>query len=66
MQNHEFSKSLSLDSPGEVAYHQRPHSTLKYLCPIDSYCGDPKAGLAERQRKAAHAVEARKVFLAAV
>ena len=38
--------------------HERPHSALKYLCPIDYYRGDPEARLAERQRKLKDAVEA--------
>lgn len=39
--------------------HQRPHSALKYLCPIDYYRGDPEARLAERHRKLAAAQTAR-------
>ena len=35
--------------------HQRPHSGLRYLCPIDYYRGDPAARLEERQRKLADA-----------
>lgn len=31
--------------------HERPHSALRYLCPIDYYRGDPEARLAERQIK---------------
>jgi putative transposase len=46
--------------------HERPHSALKYLCPIDYYRGDPEARLAERQRKLAEAVEARKDYWADV
>ena len=32
---------------------ERPHSALRYLCPIDYYRGDPNARLAERKRKLA-------------
>lgn len=46
--------------------HERPHSALKYLCPIDYYRGDPAARLAERQRKLTQAVEARKAYWASV
>lgn len=44
--------------------HERPHSALKYLCPIDYYRGDPEARLAERQHKLGEAVEARKAYWA--
>lgn len=46
--------------------HERPHSALKYLCPVDYYRGDPEARLAERQRKLIQAVEARKAYWAGV
>jgi len=46
--------------------HERPHSALKYLCPVDYYRGDPGARLAERERKLAQAVEARKIYWAGV
>ena len=42
--------------------YERPHSALKYLCPVDYYRGDPAARLAERERKLSQAVEARKVY----
>jgi len=42
--------------------HQRPHSALRYLRPIDYYRGDPQARLAERQRKLAGAVAARQAY----
>lgn len=44
--------------------YRRPHSALKYLCPIDYYRGDPEARLAEREQKLAQAVEARKAYWA--
>jgi transposase InsO family protein len=31
--------------------HQRPHSALRYLRPVDYYRGDPEARLAERRQK---------------
>jgi len=43
---------------------ERPHSALKYLCPIDYYRGDPEARLADRERKLVQAVEARKAYWA--
>lgn len=46
--------------------HERPHSALKYLCPIDYYRGDPEARLVDRQRKLAEAVKARKDYWADV
>ena len=46
--------------------YERPHSALKYLCPIDYYRGDPEARLAERQQKLAGAVKARKAYWAGV
>jgi putative transposase len=42
--------------------HQRPHSALRYLCPVDYYRGDPEARLAEREAKLAWAVAARRVY----
>ena len=42
--------------------HERPHSGLEYLRPVDYYRGDPVARLAERERKLAHAAEARQVY----
>lgn len=42
--------------------YQRPHSALKYLCPVDYYRGDPEARLAERERKLVQAAEARKTY----
>lgn len=35
--------------------HERPHSALKHLCPIDYYRGDPAARLTERHTKLADA-----------
>jgi putative transposase len=40
----------------------RPHSALKYLCPVDYYRGNPEARLAERQMKLAQALEAREQY----
>jgi transposase InsO family protein len=42
--------------------HRRPHSALKYLCPVDYYRGDPEARLAERECKMAQAVMARATY----
>ncbi len=42
--------------------YERPHSALKYLCPVDYYRGDPEARLEERARKLAHGVEARRTY----
>lgn len=42
--------------------HQRPHSALRYLRPVDYYRGDPEARLAERRQKLAQAVEARGTY----
>jgi transposase InsO family protein len=42
--------------------HQRPHSALNYLRPVDYYQGDPQARLAEREQKLARAAEARQVY----
>jgi transposase InsO family protein len=42
--------------------HQRPHSALKYLCPIDYYRGDPEARLAERRHKLTAALTARAAY----
>ena len=44
--------------------HERPHSALKYLCPIDYYRGDPEARLAERQQKLKTALKAREAHWA--
>ncbi len=44
--------------------HERPHSALKYLCPIDYYRGDPEARLAERQQKLKMALKAREAYWA--
>jgi transposase InsO family protein len=46
--------------------YRRPHSALRYLCPADYYRGNPEARLAERERKLAQAVEARKAYWAGV
>lgn len=42
--------------------YERPHSALKYLCPVDYYRGDPEARLAEREWKLVQAAEARKAY----
>jgi transposase InsO family protein len=42
--------------------HERPHSALHYLCPIDYYRGDPEARLAEREEKLARAVAVRTAY----
>lgn len=49
-------------------YHsyERPHTALKYLCPVDYYRGDREARLAERERKLVQAAEARKAYWAGV
>ena len=41
---------------------ERPHSALKYLCPIDYYRGDPEVRLTERQKKLERAAEERRLF----
>ena len=40
-------------------YTQRPHSSLKYLRPVDYYRGNPETRLAEREQKLVQAAEAR-------
>jgi transposase InsO family protein len=40
----------------------RPHSALRYLCPIDYYRGDPAARLAEREAKLKAAAHARRAY----
>lgn len=42
--------------------YERPHSSLRYLCPADYYRGDPEARLAEREQKLMRAFEARQVY----
>lgn len=42
--------------------YRKPHSTLRYLRPIDCYRGDPEARLAKRQIKLEDAEEARKLY----
>lgn len=42
--------------------NERPHSALKYLCPVDYYRGDPAARLAEREQKLTQALEARRAY----
>jgi transposase InsO family protein len=42
--------------------HERPHSALHYLCPVDYYRGSPEARLLERQQKLARAFETRQLF----
>ena len=39
--------------------NERPHSALRYLCPLDYYRGDPAARIAERRNKLASAREVR-------
>jgi transposase InsO family protein len=46
--------------------HERPHSALKYLRPVDYYRGDPAVRLAEREQKLAQAVKARETYWAGV
>lgn len=41
---------------------ERPHSALRYLCPVDYYRGNPEARLAEREEKLARAVAARAAY----
>jgi len=38
-------------SAGMFASPRRPHSALRSLRPIDYYCGDPEARVAERRQK---------------
>lgn len=42
--------------------HERPHTALQYLRPIDYYRGDPVARLAEREEKLRHAADARAIY----
>jgi transposase InsO family protein len=42
--------------------HERPHTALRYLYPVDYYRGNPEARLAEREAKLAQAVEARRAY----
>lgn len=42
--------------------HYRPHSALKYLCPVDYYRGAPVARLAEREAKLRTAAAARAAY----
>ena len=44
---------------GHYYNYERPHSSLKYLRPVDHYRGDPAARLAERDWKLAQALEDR-------
>ena len=46
----------------EYYNHRRPHSALKYLCPIDYYRGDPAARLAEREANLRTAAAARAAY----
>lgn len=41
---------------------RRPHSALKYLCPVDYYRGDPVARFAEREAKLRAAAVARTAY----
>ena len=52
----------TMTSWGRYYNHERPHSALHYLCPMDYYRGDPKARLAEREEKLARAVEVRRAY----
>lgn len=49
---------------GHVAFYnkERPHSALRYLCPVDYYRGDPEARLVERRQKLAKAADRRHRF----
>jgi len=49
---------------GHAAFYntERPHSALRYLCPVDYYRGDPDARLAERRQKLVQAAEHRRRF----
>lgn len=51
---------------GHYYNHERPHSALKYLCPVDYYRGDPNARLVEREQKLAQAVKVREAYWAGV
>lgn len=42
--------------------HRRPHSALKYLCPVDYYRGDPDARLRERAAKMEQAKATRTAY----
>jgi putative transposase len=52
----------AMTSWAEYYNHRRPHTALKYLCPVDYYRGDPEARLAERERKLVTAVQSRKAY----
>jgi len=47
---------------GRYYNHERPHSALDYLCPVDYYRGDPVARLAERQEKLRQAAQTRALY----
>ena len=47
---------------GDYYNHERPHSALDYLRPVNYYRGDPAARLAERKQKLAQALETRKQY----
>ena len=42
--------------------HERPHSALNYLRPVDYYRGDPPARLVERELKLVEAAKARQAY----
>jgi transposase InsO family protein len=42
--------------------HERPHSALHYLCPMDFYRGNSEARLLERREKLEKAAEVRRLF----
>ena len=46
----------------EYYNHRRPHSALKYLCPIDYYRGDPATRLAEQEANLRTAAAARVAY----
>lgn len=54
-------RAMMCDYRDYYNYH-RPHSALKYLCPIDYYRGDPVARLAEREAKLQAAAAARAAY----
>lgn len=47
---------------GQYYNHQRVHSALRYLRPIDYYRGDVVVCLAERERRLAEVLEARRAY----
>lgn len=47
---------------GHYYNYERPHSALKYLCPIDYYRGQPEVRLAERAAKLRQGAEMRRAY----